>query len=78
MRRYALRRRYGRSARPLKWASMPGVATQSYAMTSAGAIYTVTLDSHKRKWVATGPNGMFLGSAIRKGDAQRIAEKRIA
>ena len=72
----ALRRRYGRAHSGLKWSSMPGVHGQAFTMTKDGRIYTVTLDTHKRKWVLSGTDHEFLGSAIRKRDAEKIAERK--
>jgi len=74
---HALRRRYGRARARLKWQRMPGQHGQSFTQTREGRIYTATLDTRKRKWVLTDDHG-FVGSAIRKRDAQKIAEQREA
>ena len=73
MRHRALKRRYGRSrGRALKWNIAPDGS--AYTITAGGTIYTVLHDRHKRKWTLLGSDG-FLGSAIRRRDAQRIAER---
>jgi hypothetical protein len=72
-RTHKLHRRYGHAARFLHWESTPGGAT--FAITRDGRqVYTVLLDAHKRKWTLTGTGG-FLGSAIRKTDAKKIAQQ---
>ncbi len=71
-RTHKLHRRYGHAARFLRWESTPGGAT--FAITKGGRIYTVLLDTHKRKWTLVDDDG-FLGSAIRKSDAKKIAQE---
>ena len=68
---HKLRRRYGH-AHVLKWQARDG---QAFALTQGGSLFTVTFDTHKRKWVAADSDQEFLGSAIRKRDAQKIAER---
>lgn len=70
-----LRLRHGRSTgrhSRLHWTTLPGGGT--HAITKHGAIFVVLFDTHKRKWTVTDGEGHFVGSAIRKRDAQRIAE----
>lgn len=70
-RTHKLHRRYGHFARFLRWESTPGGAT--FAITRGGNVYSVLLDTHKRKWTLLDSNG-FLGSAIRKSDAKKLAQ----
>ncbi len=63
-------RRYGRAR--LRWTALPGGG--EHTITKGGAIFSVLYDTRKRKWVASDGDGMFVGSAIRKRAARRIAE----
>ena len=73
-RKGVLHRRYGRSTHgSLRWSVLPGGGV--HTITARGAIYTVLHDRHKRKWVLSGTDQEFLGSAIRRRDAQRIAQR---
>jgi len=65
----------GATGRPhgLVWSVLPDGTV--HTITSDGAIYTILHDRRKRKWTLGGTNQEFLGSAIRRRDAQRLAQQ---